>query len=638
MTLKFMALKQANHSTSPLLRFLALIRPQLKLVIGAALMGIGKFTLPLVFPLAFKYVVDVLVASRPKSDTINLIIDHWCIRLCHLAGLSIMPQSKLAVLSITLLVLYALQSVASYYRNYWAGVAGNRLIFGLQCKLFSHLQQLHHSFFDRHPSGAIVSRILNDVTQAQELVNSALIDVWMDGISLGLVIVTLFVLDWHLAAVAVCIAPVWVTFMRYFSPRIKGVSHRMQEAVEEIHGEVHERIVGATTIKSFGREEDEVRQFRERNQHLYERTIDKIRLAAAQEMLIQLLTRSAPTIVIWAGALMILHGTMTLGTLVAFFSYLGFLYLPLERFAQLSVVVSASLAAIERIFGFLDLKPEIMDHPLSRPFAVRRGVVQFDNVSFAYPAADGRRGPEVLKGLDVEIPGNFRVALVGRSGAGKSTMASLIPRFYDVTGGRLLIDGRDVRHFTVKSLRESVSLVTQDALLFSASVRKNLLYARPDAAAGMLWEALELANLREFVESLPGGLDTIIGERGVKISGGQRQRVALARAFLKQSKIVILDEATSAVDSESENLIHEAMERLMEGRTVFLIAHRLRSAITADLIIVLDYGSLVETGTHTELLRRRGAYARLFNEQIRGLRLQPRMANHGSEAFPNLQA
>jgi subfamily B ATP-binding cassette protein MsbA len=311
---------------------------------------------------------------------------------------------------------------------------------------------------------------------------------------------------------------------------------------------------------------------------------------------------------------------MTLGTLVAFFSYLGFLYLPLERFAQLSVVVSASLAAIERIFGFLDLKPEITDHPLSRPFALRRGVVRFDNVSFAYPAADGSRGPEILKNITVEIPGNFRVALVGRSGAGKSTMASLIPR--------LLIDGRDVRHFTVKSLRESVSLVTQDALLFSASVRKNLLYARPDASAEMLWEALELANLREFVENLPDGLDTVIGERGVKISGGQRQRVAVARAFLKQSRIVILDEATSAVDSESENLIHEAMERLMEGRTVFLIAHRLRSALTADLILVLDRGNLVEIGAHAELLRRGGAYARLFNEQTRGLRLQPSIANH----------
>ena len=623
-----MARRRANYARLPLVRFLALIRPQLTLVVGAALMGVGKFTLPLVFPLAFKYVIDVLVALRPKSDRIDLVIDHWCIRLCHLAGFTITSQNKLAALSITLLVLYALQSVASYYRNYWAGVAGNRLIFGLQCKLFSHLQQLHHSFFDRNPSGAIVSRILNDVTQAQELVNSALIDVWMDGISLGLVVVTLFVLDWRLAAVAVCVAPVWVTFMRYFSPRIKGVSHRMQQQLEEIHGEVHERIIGATTVKSFGREEDEVRQFRERNQHLYERTIDKIRLAAAQEMLIQLLTRSAPTIVIWAGALMILRGTTTLGTLVAFFSYLGFLYLPLERFAQLSVVVSASLAAIERIFGFLDLKPEITDHPLSRPFAVRRGVVRFDNVSFAYPAASGGRGPEILKNINVEIPGNFRVALVGRSGAGKSTMASLIPRFYDVTGGRLLIDGRDVRHFTIKSLRESVSLVTQDALLFSVSVRKNLLYARPDASAEMLWEALDLANLREFVENLPDGLDTVIGERGIKISGGQRQRVAVARAFLKQSRIVILDEATSAVDSESENLIHEAMERLMEGRTVFLIAHRLRSALTADLILVLDRGNLVEMGAHAELLRRGGTYARLFNEQTRGLRLQPSIAHH----------
>jgi ATP-binding cassette, subfamily B, putative efflux pump len=635
---QFMPERSTNYSASPLLRFLALIRPQLKLVVGAALMGVGKFTLPLVFPLAFKYVIDVLIALRPKSDSVNLIIDHWCSWLCHLVGSTITPQSKLASLSITLLVLYAVQSVTSYYRNYWAGVAGNRLIFGLQCKLFSHLQQLHHSFFDRNPSGAIVSRILNDVTQAQELVNSALIDVWMDGISLGLVIVTLFVLDWRLAAVAVCIAPVWVTFMRYFSPRIKGVSHRMQQAVEEIHGEVHERIVGATTIKSFGREEDEVRQFKERNQHLYERTIDKIRLAAAQEMLIQLLTRSAPTVVIWVGALMILRSTMTLGTLVAFFSYLGFLYLPLERFAQLSVVVSASLAAIERIFGFLDLKPEIADHPLSRPFAVRRGVVRFDNVSFAYPASDGSRGVEILKNISVEIPGNFRVALVGRSGAGKSTMASLIPRFYDVTGGRLLIDGHDVRHFTVKSLRENVSLVTQDALLFSVSVRKNLLYARPDASVEMLWEALELANLREFVENLPDGLDTVIGERGVKISGGQRQRVALARAFLKQSRIVILDEATSAVDSESENLMHEAMERLIEGRTVFLIAHRLRSAITADLILVLDRGNLVESGTHADLLHRGGTYARLFNEQTRGLRLQSRIENHASEAFGNLQA
>ena len=261
-------------------------------------------------------------------------------------GLSASADHKLAVLSIALLLIYLLQAIASYFRNYWAGIAGNRLILGLQQSLFAHLQRLPHSFFDRNPAGAIVSRVLNDVTQANELVNSALVDVWMDVISLSLVVLALFAMDWRLALVALGIAPLWVTFMRVFSPRIKAVSHRMQETVEEINGEVHERVIGAATIKSFGREEDEVRQFCHRSEQLYARSIDKDRLAAAQEMLIQVLTRSAPMIVVWVGASMIMRGAMTLGTLLAFFTYLGFLYLPLERLAQLSVVLSASLAAI----------------------------------------------------------------------------------------------------------------------------------------------------------------------------------------------------------------------------------------------------------------------------------------------------
>lgn len=616
----------SNHvkfTRSPLARFLACLKPNLRFVVGAALMGVGKFTLPLAFPLAFKYVIDVLLTTQPKLDGINLTIDRWCLGIAHALRFAPTAEGKLAALSIAMLTLYAIQAVTSYYRNYWAGIAGNRLIFDLQSKLYSHLQRLPHSFFDRNPAGSIVSRVLNDVTQANELVTSALIDVWTDAISLGLVIAMLFALNWHLALVALCIMPMWVAFMRYFSPRIKAVCHRMQQAVEELSGDVHERVVGATTVKSFGREEHEVHRFSARTGNLYNRNIDKVRLAAKQEMLIQLLTRCAPTIVVWIAALMIMRGMMTLGTLIAFFTLLGFVYLPLERFAQISVVVSAALAAIERIFGFLDLTPEITDHPLSHPFAVRHGTVQFDNVSFGYPPRDGVPLRNVLDEINLHVPGGSRVALVGRSGAGKTTLASLIPRFYDVNSGRVLIDGHDVRHFTLKSLRDSISLVAQDGLLFSASVRDNLLYARPDATEEMLWQSLEFANLKEFVEGFPQGLDAVVGERGVKVSGGQRQRLAIARAFLKNSKIVILDEATSAVDPESENLIHEAMERLMVGRTVFIITHRLRSAVHADLIVVLDHGRIIEIGTHQDLLGCGGQYAGLFKEQARGLKLVP---------------
>ncbi len=603
----------------PLVRFLASVRPQMRLVIGAALMGIGKFTLPLAFPFAFKYVVDMLLAAHPTPDRIDRLIDGWAAHGAVLAGLGATAQGKLAVLSIAMLALYIVQSIASYYRNYWAGVAGNRLIFNLRSQLFGHMQRLSHSYFDQHTVGAIVSRVLNDVAQANELVSSTLIDVWMDAVSLGLVVFSLIELNWKLALISLCIAPLWVTFMRYFAPRIKQVSHRMQEAMELMTGEVAERIVGAATVKSFGREEQEIAQFNARSEFLYERTITKVKFAAAQEMLIQLLTRCAPAIVIWAGAVMIMRGEMTLGTLMAFFTLLMFVYLPLERFAQLSIIVSASTAAIERIYTFLDMKPEIADHPLSRAFAVKRGAVEFDGVRFAYTPREGAEPREVLKGIDLRVAGGSRVALVGLSGAGKTTLANLVPRFYDVSAGRVTIDGHDVRHFTLKSLRENISLVSQDALLFSASVRENLLYARPDATDEMMWTALKMASLDGFVSRLPEQLDTVIGERGVKVSGGQRQRLALARAFLKDSRIVILDEATSAVDSEAENVIHDAMERLMYDRTVFLIAHRLRSALTADQIVVLEDGKVAETGTHAELLRRNGVYARLYNEQTRGL-------------------
>jgi subfamily B ATP-binding cassette protein MsbA len=310
---------------------------------------------------------------------------------------------------------------------------------------------------------------------------------------------------------------------------------------------------------------------------------------------------------------------MAIGTMVAFYAYLGALYLPLQRFSELSVIVANSLAAIERIFNFFDETPEVLDVPDARPMMVRRGDVAIENLDFAYQASGESAPRTVLHDVCLRVSAGTTVALVGRSGAGKTTLASLIPRFYEPSAGRILIDGENIGSLTLKSLRDSIGIVPQDAVLFSASIRENVQYGRPGAPDAEIWGALEQANIREFVQSLPERLDTIIGEGALRPSTGQRQRLALARVFLKNPPILILDEATSGLDSEVENLIHDAVRRLMKGRTSFLIAHRLASAVEADLIVVLDQGRVVESGTHGELFARRGVYAQLYGEQTRKL-------------------
>jgi subfamily B ATP-binding cassette protein MsbA len=608
---------------SPPLRFLAYVRPHLSLVAGGSVMGILKFVLPLAFPLAFKYVFDVLLVPQPKLEPVNALIDRWCLVLSRALGLNASAQGRLAELSIALAVLFVAQAIATYYRNYWASSAGHRLIFDLRYALFLHMQRLSHSFFDRNTSGGIVSRFTNDIQQAQNFVGAAMINIWMDGASLGFVVWILFVLDHRLAWISLCVVPFYVALIRALSPRIREASHELQAVVEEFSGELHEQVAGATTVKSFAREDHAARRFHDRTSEIYDVTIKSVKLASMHQMFTEFITRVAPLIVIWAGALFILRGKMALGTMVAFYAYLGALYLPLQRFSELSIIVSSSLAAIDRLFAFFDVTPEVADDPKSAPILVTRAAITFDLVIFGYPwSGDG--GPrEVLHKIDFKVEPATTVALVGRSGAGKTTLAALIPRFYDPTAGRILIDGTDVRSVTLKSLRNSIGIVPQDAVLFSASVRENVQYGRPGASDADVWRALEQANIRDFVDSLPEGLDTRIGERGVRPSTGQRQRFALARVFLKDPPILILDEATSALDSEAENLIHDAIRRLMRGRTSVLIAHRLATAVGADVIVVLDQGSLVETGTHAGLLLSGGVYAQLYNEQTRKLAIDP---------------
>ena len=611
---------------SPLPRFLGFVRPHMKLAMGAALMGIIKFNLPLAFPLAFKYIVDVLVVHHQKLTGLNAFMDRWIIAIATGLGFGVTMTSKLGVLVGVMTALMLVQALATYCAEHWTGIAGNRMILDLRCAMFRHLQSLSHSFFDRNPSGAVASRFISDVELAQNLVSGTLVNVWTDAVALLTIVPILFLLDSRLALISICGFPFYFALIRMFSPRIRAVSRDVQNMMGEFSGELTEQVAGMGIIKSYGREEYVADKFLDRTAMLHERTIERVRLTARQQMYCEFITRIAPLVVVAAAALMIVRGGMEIGTVIAFIGLLGFLYVPMERFSQLSTIVSASMAAIERIFEFLDSKPEVVESAEAVPLEIKSGSVRLDHVDFGYTARDGKPARTVLNDIDLTVEGGTTVAFVGRSGAGKTTIASLVARFYDSTAGHVSIDGQDVRGLTLSSLRETIGVVHQDALLFSTSIRENLAFGKQTATEKEMWEALDNANIKAFVEALPKKLDTVIGERGVKLSGGQRQRLALARAFLKNPPILILDEATSALDSEAENLIRDAIRRLMAKRTSFMIAHRLAMAVNADKIVVLDQGRIVEVGTHQQLLEKRGLYATLFNEQTRGLVPQSAMA------------
>jgi subfamily B ATP-binding cassette protein MsbA len=591
----------------------------MKLAMAAAVMGIVKFNLPIAFPLAFKYIVDVLVVHSHQPSGLNAFIDRWCVTIATTLGLGVSMSSKLAVLIGVMTLLMLLQAAATYCAEHWTGIAGNRMILDLRCAMFRHLQSLSHSFFDRNPSGTVASRFISDVELAQNLVSGTLVNVWTDAVALLTIVPILFLLDRRLALIAICGFPFYFALIRLFAPRIRAVSRDVQHMMGEFSGELHEQVAGMGIIKSYGREEYVADKFLDRTALLHQRTIERVRLTARQQMYCEFITRIAPLAVVSAAALMIVRGGMEVGTVVAFIGLLGFLYVPMERFSQLSAIVSASLAAIERIFEFLDSKPEVVERPDAVPLEVKSGSVSFEHVDFGYTSRDGKPARPVLSDIDLTVEGGTTVAFVGRSGAGKTTVASLLARFYDATAGRVMIDGQDVRSLSLTSLRDTIGVVHQDALLFSTSIRENLNFGKQNAHEKEMWEALDNANIKAFVEALPQKLDTVIGERGVKLSGGQRQRLALARAFLKNPPILILDEATSALDSEAENLIRDAIRRLMSKRTSFMIAHRLAMAVNADKIVVLDQGRIVEVGTHQQLVAKRGLYATLFFEQTRGL-------------------
>lgn len=568
-------------------RFLAYAKPYRWAVVGATLAGILKFNIPVVFPLVLKEVIDHLVTA-PQIEF-----------------------KKINTLMMSVLALYVVWYFASYFRSFWADRTSQRMTFDIRYDLFNHLQGMSLDFFEKRRVGAVTSRLLADIATAQNFVGAAVTNTIMDLTTLAFISVILFYQNWRLAVVALSIIPIYAILNSRFQRRIKRTSQLAQEKMETISADVHERLTALPMIQSFTREKTEERRFFHATRDYLNFLLANVHNNALALSIIGFITLIAPVIVVWFGVLQVVAGNLSPGGLVAFYAYLGMLYTPLNRLTELNIMVANSRSAIERIFEIFDTAPSIDTSRSVTDLKHVSGNVQFVNVGFGY---DTRR--PLLHDINMDIPKGTTVALVGRSGAGKTTIAKLIPRFYDVTAGKILIDGFDSRDVPLRDLRRQIAFVLQEPILFSGTVSENLRYGRKFSTDEEIILAAKQAHAHDFILNLPDGYDTLIGERGITLSGGQKQRLALARAFLKDAPILILDEATSALDSESENAIRRACIELMKGRTTFVIAHRLSTIKSADLIAVLDGGRIVQMGKHEALLEdTTGLYHALYLEQ-----------------------
>jgi ABC-type multidrug transport system fused ATPase/permease subunit len=606
---------------SSLRRFLGYVWPYSGLIARATGCGMLKFVLPSTMALSFRFLTDRLVPAHVSGapapqDVIARALDRYLTWFgAELGPFWTTPWGAFDLLMLTLIGVYAVWAVALYYRSQWAQLAGHRVMMDLRSDLYRHIHRLSHSFFQGNQSGGIVSRLTADIALAQNFVGSAMTNIWMDLVTCAVYVYVLGSMDLPLTAASLVVFPFYLGSMRWFGKRSKHTSLEVQEAMEAFSGDVQERIAGFQLIKSFVAERREGLSFFQRSRRLLDLTLHNAHITNLSNAVVQWLTQMATLGLVWYGGQRLMLGTISVGTVVAFILLVRELYFPINRISEMNTVLHNSLAAIDRIFEVFDLEPDVADGPHAKPVRQIQGRVSLEHVSFGYRAA-----ALVLHDISVDIRPGEMLALVGPSGAGKSSFVQLVPRFYDPQAGRVLLDGVDVRELRVRELRAQIGIVAQENLLFSGSVLDNILYGRPRASRAEVVRAARSAHAEEFIDQLPEGYDTLIGERGAKLSGGQKQRLALARVFLADPRVLILDEATSALDSESEQLIQRSLAELMKSRTSIVIAHRLSTILSAQRIVVLDHGRVIEIGNHAELLRREGLYARLYRAQRLGSR------------------
>lgn len=573
-------------------RYLQFVKPYKWRIIATILVGILKFGIPMLIPLLIKYVIDDIINNNSIS------VEEKFTRLAIALGIAVF-------------IFVIVRPPIEFLRQYLAQWTSNKILYDIRRRLYNHLQALSARFYANNQAGQVISRVINDVEQTKDFILTGLMNIWLDCITIVIALSIMFFLDAKLTLAALVIFPVYILTVYFFFGRLRSLTRKRSQALAEVQGFLHERVQGMSVIKSFAIEDNEAQNFDKHNRNFLQKAFNHTRWNAYSFSAINTVTDIGPLIVIGSGAFLAINGSITVGTLAAFVGYLEQLFGPLRRLVSSFTTLTQSFASMDRVFQLMDEGYDIKNKKGALPIEINKGRIELNDVSFKYNSEEST----ILNNINLEINQGETVAFVGMSGGGKSTLINLIPRFYDVTDGEIKIDGTNIKSYLTGSLRNQIGLVQQDNILFSDTIKENILLGRPDATDEEVIKAAKMANAHDFIMELSEGYDTEVGERGVKLSGGQKQRVSIARIFLNNPPIIILDEATSALDLESESIIQDALNILSENRTTLIVAHRLSTITHADKIVVIENGKIVETGTHEALLAKKGAYEHLYSIQ-----------------------